>query len=66
MNGKRLFRSSTNQMLCGVCAGIAEYFALDPTLIRLAWVVLTCIGIFPGIIAYLIAAVIIPAQDSAS
>ena len=36
MNGKRLYRSETNQMLCGVCAGIAEYFNLDPTLIRLA------------------------------
>ena len=37
MNGKRLYRSESSRMLCGVCAGIAEYFNLDPTLIRLAW-----------------------------
>ena len=37
MNGKKLYRSESNRMLCGVCAGIAEYFDLDPTLIRLAW-----------------------------
>ena len=36
MNGKKLYRSESNRMLCGVCAGIAEYFDLDPTLIRLA------------------------------
>lgn len=35
MNGKRLFRSRNDRMLCGVCGGIAEYFNIDPTLIRL-------------------------------
>ena len=33
MNGKKLYRSETDRMLCGVCAGIGEYFGLDPTLI---------------------------------
>lgn len=55
---KRLTKSA-NKMLCGVCAGIAEYFNLDPTIIRLLWVVLTFFG-GSGIIAYIIAAIIIP------
>ncbi len=63
MNGKKLYRSETNKMLCGVCSGIAEYFDIDPTLIRLLWVVLTFIG-FSGIIAYIIAAIIIPTQSN--
>ena len=37
MRNKRLYKSSVNYMLCGVCGGIAEYFAIDPTLVRLAW-----------------------------
>ena len=44
MNGKRLYRSESNRMLCGVCAGIAEYFNLDPTLIRLAWALFCVLG----------------------
>lgn len=57
---KRLTKS-TNKMLCGVCAGIAEYFNLDPTIIRLLWVILTFFG-GSGIIAYIIAAIIIPEE----
>ncbi len=57
-NQKRLYRSDTDKMLCGVCGGIAEYFNVDPTIIRLLWAVLICSG--PGIIAYFIAAIIIP------
>lgn len=56
---KRLYKSSTNIMIDGVCAGIAEYFNIDPTLVRLGAVVLTCAG-GSGILAYLIAAVIMP------
>jgi len=63
MNGKKLYRSETNKMLCGVCAGIAEYFNIDPTLVRLVWVVLCVMG-FSGIVAYIIAAVIIPSQSN--
>ena len=50
MSDKRLYRSSTNYMLAGVCGGIAEYFNIDPTLIRLAWIILTCMGFGTGII----------------
>ena len=59
MKGKRLYRSRENAMLAGVCGGIGEYFDIDPTVVRLAWVILGfCGGV--GIWAYLIAAVIIP------
>ena len=44
MSNKRLYKSTVNCMLCGVCGGIAEYFDIDPTLVRLAWVILTCFG----------------------
>jgi phage shock protein C len=38
MEEKKLYKSSTNKKLCGVCGGLAEYFAVDPTIIRLLWV----------------------------
>ena len=60
MSDKRLYRSSTNCMLAGVCGGIAEYFNIDPTLIRLAWIIITCMGFGTGIVAYVIAAIVIP------
>ena len=47
-------------MLCGVCGGIAEYFNIDPTLVRLAWVILSVFGMGAGIFAYIVAAIIIP------
>ena len=58
MDGKRLYRSIDSRMLCGVCGGIAEYFDLDPTLVRLGTVVLACSGM--GFLAYFVAAIIIP------
>ncbi len=64
MNGKKLYRSESNRMLCGVCAGIAEYFDIDPTLIRLLWAFCCCFGIFPALIAYIIAAVVVPTQSA--
>lgn len=56
---KRLYKSREDKKLCGVCGGIAEYFELDPTIIRLAWVVFTLLG-GSGIIAYIIAAIVMP------
>lgn len=56
---KKLYKSNSNKMLAGVCGGIAEYFAVDPTLVRLAWVIFCALG-GSGILAYLIAAIIIP------
>ena len=55
----KLYKSNTNKMLEGVCGGIAEYFGVDPTIVRLAWVVFCALG-GSGILAYIIAAIIIP------
>ncbi|MDD4248321.1 MAG: PspC domain-containing protein [Methanosarcina sp.] len=60
---KRLTRSKTNSMLFGVCGGIGEYFGIDPTLVRLAFVLLTLAnGI--GLVIYLILAIIMPSGES--
>ena len=56
---KRLYRSSGNRMIAGVCAGLAEYFNIDPTLVRVAFVVLSFGGGF-GIAAYVILWIVIP------
>ena len=56
---KRLYKSSVDKKLCGVCGGVAEYFDLDPTLVRLAWVAFTLLG-GSGILAYIIAAIVMP------
>ena len=59
MDGKRLYKSETNRKLFGVCGGIAEYFNVDPTLVRLATVFL-CLAFGSGLLFYLIAAYIMP------
>ena len=56
---KKLSKSHTNKMICGVCGGLGEFFGVDPTIIRLVWAILGLMG-GTGIVAYLIAAVIIP------
>lgn len=60
---KRLYLSSKDKKIFGVCGGIAEYFGADPTIVRLAWVLVSVItGVVPGVIAYLIAAIVIPKE----
>ena len=61
MEQKKLYRSRSRRMLCGVCGGLGDYFNIDPTLIRLGFVLCSWFG--GGIIAYFIAAIIIPDQD---
>ncbi|HEY8683724.1 MAG TPA: PspC domain-containing protein [Rhodanobacter sp.] len=56
---KRLQRSRTNKSLAGVCAGIAEYYGWDPTLVRVAWIILTLLG-GSGILLYLIMWLVMP------
>ena len=56
---KRLYKSSTDKKVCGVCGGIANYFDVDPTVIRLIWVIFTLAG-GSGLIAYIIASIIMP------
>lgn len=58
MSDKRLHKSS-NKMLCGVCGGIAEYFNMDPTIVRIIWAILTAAAGL-SIIVYIIAALIMP------
>jgi len=48
-------------MICGVCAGIAEYFNVDPVIMRVLWVIFGCAG--AGVIAYFICAIIMPYED---
>lgn len=58
---KKLYRSSKDKKLAGVCGGLGEYFGIDSTLIRLAWVFITLVtGIAPGVVAYVVAAVVMP------
>lgn len=59
---KRLFRSTTNKKLCGVCGGIGEYFNMDPTIVRIIWLIITFAG-GAGLLAYLICALIIPEES---
>lgn len=56
---KRLYKSNQNKMIDGVCGGIAEYFGIDPTVVRLIWALFSLMG-GSGILAYIIAAIIIP------
>jgi phage shock protein PspC (stress-responsive transcriptional regulator) len=63
---KRLYRSKDDRMVAGVCAGIADYFGIDPTLVRLLFV-FGALGTVSGLFwAYLIMALIVPEEDSSS
>lgn len=57
---KKLTRSG-NRMICGVCGGIGEYLGIDATVVRLLWVLLSVAG-GAGLLAYIIAAIIIPEE----
>lgn len=58
---KKLYLSNDDKKILGVCGGIAEYFDVDPTAIRLLWIVVSIMtAIIPGILAYLIAGIVMP------
>ena len=59
MNNKKLYRSRSSKMLAGVCGGVAEYFEIDPTLVRVAWAVISTFA-GAGLVAYILCAIIIP------
>lgn len=61
---KRLYRSQSNKVIAGVCGGIAEYLGVDPTVVRIAWVLLSILPLIPGIILYVIAWIIIPVNPT--
>lgn len=56
---KKLYKSTTDRKLCGVCAGIANYPNIDPTVVRLLWALITFLG-GAGLIAYIVCALVIP------
>ena len=56
---KRLYRSSTDKVIAGVCGGVGEYLEIDPVVVRLIWVALTLLGGF-GLLMYIIAWIIVP------
>ena len=59
---KRLYRSRNNKIFAGVCGGIGEFFDVDPTLIRLLWVLITIFSMGLGIILYIVAWIITPLE----
>ena len=59
---KRLYRVEEGKMVAGVCAGVAEYFNIDPTVVRLGWALISAFA-GAGIIAYIAAAIIMPVQE---
>ena len=61
MQSRKLFRSSTEKMLGGVCGGLGKYFNVDPTLVRLVFVVATLLG-GPGLLIYVILWIITPRE----
>ena len=56
---KRIFKDRENGKVCGVCAGVAEYFDIDPTIVRIVWAVASLVyGV--GVLAYILCAIIFP------
>ncbi len=60
--GKKLYRVEEGAMLAGVCGGVGEYFGIDPNVVRLITVILTCCAT-AGLWAYLVAALILPKKS---
>ncbi len=58
---KRLYKSEDNRILCGVCGGVGEYLGIDPTLVRLVWVLIT-LAAGAGLLLYIAAAIIMPRE----
>lgn len=64
MESKKIYRSRSNAMISGVCSGFAEYFGMDPTVVRLLYVALSLFTVFfPGLLFYIAAALIIPLEN---
>lgn len=59
---KKLYRSATDRKVCGVCGGLAAYFGIDATLVRLAAALLIVFSVFSGLLLYIIAAIIMPEE----
>ena len=57
---RRLYRSNQDRMIAGVCGGLAEYLDIDPTIVRLVWAAVSIGGMGIGVIAYILAWIIVP------
>lgn len=57
---KKLYRNTQNKMICGVCSGLGDYFNIDPTIVRLLFVVLSLLSLGTGLIAYIIMCIVVP------
>ena len=62
---KKLYRSATDRKIAGVCAGVAEYLNIDPTVIRVIWLIASLFGAL-GIVAYIACALIIPEKPDSN
>lgn len=60
---KKLYKSSTDRKLCGVCGGVAKYFSIDSTLVRLGLVVFCLLG-GSGVLAYIVCAIVMPDEPT--
>ena len=60
---KKLYRSTSDKMLAGVCGGVAKYLNMDPTVVRVLWAIISLFA-FVGVIAYIICAFLIPEEPS--
>jgi phage shock protein C len=64
---KKLYRSTTDKVLAGVCGGLGEYLDMDVTLLRLIWtLVVVFTGFVPGVLVYIIAAIVMPQKPGAA
>lgn len=63
MGKKRLHKSANDKKICGVCAGVADYFGIDPTIVRIIWGILF-FAYGAGLIAYLVCAFVLPAGET--
>lgn len=64
MAQKNLYRSMKNRIFAGICGGVGEYIGVDPTVVRLVWLLVVIFtGFFPGVIAYIIAIYIVPERS---
>lgn len=59
---KKLLRSKTNRTICGVCGGLGEYIGVDPTVVRIIWLIASICSVGTGFVVYLLAAIIIPEE----
>ena len=60
---KKLYRNTQNKMIAGVCAGVADYFNIDPTIVRILWVLVGLMA-FAGVILYIVCMFIIPEKPN--